>query len=76
MLPNVKRLKYRAKIVKMEVITVGRHPDNKVVINDPIVGHRYSQTTQDNDGRFSVLDLNTTNGTYINGKRVYMESPD
>lgn len=58
----------------MKTITIGRHPDNNVVVNDPIVGRHHLQITQHDDGHFSVLDLNSKNGTYINGKRVYGEA--
>lgn len=57
----------------MRVITIGRHPDNNVVIEDPIVGRHHLQITQHDDGHFSVLDLNSKNGTFVNGKRVYGE---
>ena len=57
----------------MKTITIGRHPDNNVVIKDPIVGRHHLQITQHDDGHFSVADLNSKNGTFINGKRVYGE---
>lgn len=57
----------------MRIITIGRHPDNNVVINDPIVGRHHLQITQHDDGHFSVLDLNSKNGTFVNGKRIYGE---
>jgi len=57
----------------MRVITIGRHPDNNVVIKDPIVGRHHLQITQHDDGHLSVVDLNSKNGTFINGKRVYGE---
>ena len=57
----------------MKTITIGRHPDNNVVINDPMVGRHHLQITQHDDGHFSVLDLNSKNGTFVNGKRVYGE---
>lgn len=57
----------------MRVITIGRHPDNNVVINDSIVGRHHLQIMQHNDGHFSVIDLNSKNGTFVNGKRIYSE---
>ena len=57
----------------MKVVTIGRNPDNNVVINDPIIGRHHLQIMQHDDGHFSVLDLNSKNGTFINGKRVYEE---
>lgn len=57
----------------MRIITIGRYPDNNVVINDPIIGRHHLQIMQHDDGHFSVVDLNSKNGTFINGKRVYGE---
>lgn len=57
----------------MRVLTIGRHPDNNVVINDPTVGRHHAQIIQHDDGHLSILDMNSTNGTYVNGKRIYGE---
>ena len=57
----------------MRVITFGRNPDNNVIIRDPTVGRYHLQIIQHNDGHFSLLDLNSTNGTFVNGKRIYGE---
>jgi hypothetical protein len=59
----------------MKVITVGRNPQNDVVVQDPSVGRRHLQIVQHDDGHFSVVDLNSTNGTYINGRRIMGEAP-
>lgn len=57
----------------MKIITIGRHPDNDIVIKDPTVGRQHLQIMQHDNGHFSVLDLNSKNGTYVNGKRIYGE---
>jgi pSer/pThr/pTyr-binding forkhead associated (FHA) protein len=54
----------------MKVITIGRHTDNQIVINDEKVSRTHLQIVQDDDGNFSVVDFNSTNGTFINGKRI------
>jgi hypothetical protein len=55
----------------MKVITIGRmNEGNDVVINDPLVSRHHFQIVQDDDGRFRLADFGSTNGTYINGKRV------
>lgn len=56
----------------MQTIKVGRNPspENDVVIqNDPYVGRRHCQFVKDDNGDYWVIDLNSTNGTYINGVR-------
>lgn len=54
----------------MKVITIGRGYDNDVVINDTKISKNHVQLVQHDNGSYSVIDLNSTNGTYINDKRV------
>ena len=54
----------------MRVITIGRAPQNDIVINDPRVGRSHLQIIEHDNGRFSIVDLNSTNGTYVNGQRI------
>ena len=50
-------------------IQVGRAPDNDVVINSPLVsGHHLRLETQ--TGGMTITDMNSTNGTQINGQRI------
>lgn len=55
----------------MIVITVGRGSGNDVVINDPLVSRTHCQIVQDDSGRFKLVDLNSRNGTFVNGTRQY-----
>jgi uncharacterized protein (TIGR02246 family) len=58
----------RYRIAQAEV-GVGRALDNNLVLRDPLTsGHhaRFEAT----DGQVSVIDLTSTNGTYVNGERV------
>lgn len=50
-------------------ITIGRAPGNRIVINDPLISRNHCVITPTLDG-FSVLDLQSANGTFINGERV------
>lgn len=55
----------------MKVITVGRDSNgNDVVINDPTVSRHHFQIVQNDDGSFCLADFGSTNGTYINGRKV------
>lgn len=55
----------------MRIITVGREIGNDIVIsNDSFVGRHHLQLIKDDAGVFFVRDLNSTNGTFVNGKRI------
>jgi pSer/pThr/pTyr-binding forkhead associated (FHA) protein len=45
-------------------ITIGRLPDNDVVLDDPMVSGRHAEITV-KDGRATITDLNSRNGTSI-----------
>jgi len=51
------------------VCTVGRHPQNSLVLNDPFVSTRHARIEKTENG-FSVRDLGSRNGTFVNGLRV------
>lgn len=54
----------------MKEIRIGRHPQNDIVINDPCVGRNHCKIAQDGKGSFLLTDLNSINGTFLNGKRI------
>ena len=51
------------------VINIGRRPDNHLVLDDPRISRLHAQIRSVR-GRFVVFDLDSTGGTYVNGKRV------
>lgn len=51
----------------MKVVRVGRGQNNDVFINDPAVSLNHCEISQDDNGEFRITDLNSTNGTYVNG---------
>lgn len=53
----------------MRVITIGRGPGNDIVIQDPKVSKIHLQLVF-NGNICSAVDLNSTNGTYVNGKKI------
>ncbi len=55
-------------------ILVGRAPDNDVVISHPAVSGRHLRFDL-TPGQFSVADLNSTNGTMLNGRQIQPGSP-
>jgi|SRR5579875_1875917 uncharacterized protein YkwD len=56
-------------LAKVET-TVGSASDNDVVIDHQSVSRRHAVITRGRFGRFTVRDLDSTNGTRINGRRV------
>jgi hypothetical protein len=50
-------------------ISIGRDIANDFVINDAEVSRRHARLTLEGD-RYKIEDLNSTNGTYIDGQRL------
>jgi len=50
-------------------ITVGSAPDNALVIDGPSVS-RHHAVLKRRFGRWRAIDLESTNGTFVNGKRI------
>src|SRR5579875_590466 len=51
------------------VITIGRAPDNMVVLSHPQVSAHHARLEQVQGG-YRIIDLNSTNHVYVNGQRV------
>lgn len=55
--------------IRKKRINIGRHRDNDLRIDDPLISRQHAQILQ--QGRTIYLrDLNSTNGTYVKNKRV------
>ena len=52
-----------------DVITIGRDQQNDIVIAHPLASRRHATLERDEHG-FLVRDLNSTNGTYVNGEAI------
>jgi len=52
-----------------DLITIGRAPDNMIVIEDPSVSSRHAQLERAGDN-YRLKDLGSTNGTRVNGVPV------
>ena len=48
---------------------IGREAGNEIVIEDPQVSRRHAQLTRQGTS-YLIEDIGSTNGTYVNGKRV------
>ena len=50
-------------------ISIGRDPNNELTIDHPVVSRYHAKIEREN-GSFYLFDLNSTNGTFVNGKEV------
>ncbi|MDR2834625.1 MAG: protein kinase [Bacteroidales bacterium] len=53
-----------------KVVIIGRSADNDIVINDLKVSRHHLQIIQDETGNFYLADFGSTNGTFVNGKKI------
>jgi len=52
-----------------EVVVVGRHADNAIVIDDLMLSRQHAQFAWDGEA-YTVQDLDSANGTFVNGQRI------
>ena len=57
----------------MKIIKIGRSSSNDVNIKDPLVSRAHCQIIQDDNGNFRLIDINSRNGTFINGTQRHGE---
>jgi pSer/pThr/pTyr-binding forkhead associated (FHA) protein len=55
----------------MRTITIGRSKVNQIVIPDMSVSSEHAKITIMDNGEVYIKDLNSTNGTYVNGQKIY-----
>ncbi len=59
-----------SRFVMRDVETaIGRHPESEIFLDDVTVSRRHAVIRLDDD-TFSVEDVNSLNGTYVNGNRI------
>lgn len=57
--------------MELIVINVGRSSSNDEVIKDSTVSRTHCQFVKDDRGNICVIDTNSKNGVYVNGKKIY-----
>lgn len=50
-------------------LQIGRSADNDIAIDDAEVSRRHAQLSQRPNGHYTIEDLGSTNGTFVNGVR-------
>jgi pSer/pThr/pTyr-binding forkhead associated (FHA) protein len=52
-------------------VSIGRADDNTIILTEPRVSRKHSQIEwQDKEQAFALSDVGSSNGTYLNGKKV------
>jgi len=69
-------LKFENSILKevpvgSKEVSIGRSPDNGIVIDNPAVSHYHARVFNE-EGRLMLEDFGSLNGTFVNGQRIKM----
>ena len=53
-----------------DIVSIGRSRDNDIVIENLAISRNHARIRRDAEGRFILSDLNSANGTLVNGVRI------
>lgn len=56
-------------LLDTDLVQIGRHPEADVLLDDITVSRRHVEIVRDADG-YTVADLGSLNGTYVNGEVI------
>ncbi len=57
----------------LPIVNVGRDPMSDINLSDPEISRQHARLIRTGDG-YQLQDLNSTNGTYLNGKKIENEA--
>ncbi|MDI5962665.1 FHA domain-containing protein [Streptomyces sp. SL13] len=57
-------------LLDSELTTAGRHPQSDIFLDDVTVSRRHVEFRRGEDARFTVSDVGSLNGTYVNRERI------
>jgi hypothetical protein len=57
-------------VLEKEITSAGRHENSDLLLDDVSVSRHHAVFTRTASGRITLRDLNSLNGTYVNGARV------
>ncbi len=70
LLPSVDRKPTARMPLPAKAMRIGRIPDNDLVLSDLDVSRHHAELRKSPTGSYEIIDLNSHNGTYVNGQRV------
>lgn len=56
-------------LLDTDLVTAGRHPDSEIFLDDVTVSRRHAEFRR-SETRFTVSDVGSLNGTYVNRDRI------
>ena len=56
-----------------DVVTIGRPPDSTIFLDDITVSRRHAEVHRGADGQYTLADVGSLNGTYLDGDRITSE---
>jgi pSer/pThr/pTyr-binding forkhead associated (FHA) protein len=56
--------------IQPQVKRIGRRPDNDIIVQDLGVSEQHAELRRTPAGRYSIIDLGSHEGTYVNGTQV------
>ena len=57
-------------LLDRDVTTAGRHPDSDIFLDDVTVSRRHAEFRRDAAGGFTLVDVGSLNGSYLNRTRI------
>ncbi len=73
--PSVDRRPSAVMRAPARALRIGRATDNDIVLDDLGVSRHHAELRNVGDGRYTIVDLDSSNGTFLNGARVIFTSP-
>lgn len=52
------------------ICRIGRSKDNELHLDDTSISRRHAEIHRNSDGTFEIMDMNSTNGVYINNEKI------
>jgi ABC transport system ATP-binding/permease protein len=73
--PSVDRRPSVVMPAPARALRIGRAQDNDIVLADLGVSRHHAELRNTGDGRYAIVDRDSSNGTFLNGARVIFTSP-
>lgn len=73
---HTKPVKSLSEVLKTkDLVYIGRSEDSDIVLDSPIVSRKHAVVEKKKNGAFLIRDLDSSNGTFVNGKRISSPTP-